>query len=132
MPKEDLSKLNEKQLRQLSGSRMRLARQRKNMFMREVREQMARRGIVWAFESRVAGYENGDNAMTAYTARMLGEILDVSPAWLLCVEDALPFDADTIDTVRRFNEAPPDVREMISKMLSMRSASLTPSPKGRQ
>lgn len=114
---KSLDDLSDSELRAVGGSRLKHARLSKGMLLRDVVDRMAK---VWPnveHVSRLQSYESGARMMSIQTARHLGRALDVSAAWLLCVDDTIGIDDEQLEILRLYIQAPDAVRKLVSRML---------------
>jgi transcriptional regulator with XRE-family HTH domain len=114
-----LSQLNERELRRVAGQRVREARERSGLRQIDVVMKMSKYGVFRKHPSWLNGYEDGSHNFTIYTARALGEILNTSAAYLLCVDDTLAYDDEQLELLRAIQLAPPDTIAIVKKMLGV-------------
>lgn len=97
------------------GARLRMARQlRGYRTLREFAQATSGRYT----ETRLGNYETGFRAFPAPVAQDLGKLLDVSPAWLLCLDDErYALSPEESDLVRCYRQADAQGREIIRKVI---------------
>jgi transcriptional regulator with XRE-family HTH domain len=114
-----LSQLNERELRRVAGQRVKEARERCGLRQIDVVMKMSKYGVFRKNPSWLSSYEDGSHNFTIYTARALGEILNTSAAYLLCVDDTLAYDDEQLELLRAIQLSPPDTIAIVRKLLGV-------------
>lgn len=107
---------NEADWKKNCGARLRKARQELQLDMKDVH---ARIGIPISTQS---SYERGVRALSVLGARELAECLNVSAAWLLCVEDTLGHSLEEQQWLLAMREAAPLARKTALDVLALRTS----------
>ena len=94
------------------GERLRYARHSKELSLGQLSELTGRA----LSKSRISNYEQGIRRMSIEVARGLAWALgNVSPAFLLCVDDPLTLTADEIDLLKTYRAADAKGQAMVRK-----------------
>ena len=108
----------------ISGSRLRLARELRGYAT--LKAFSAATGNRYS-ETRLNNYETGFRAILPNVAQDLGQILDCSPAWLLCLDEAREaLSPDESRLVARYRAAYEVGRQIISRV----AESIPENPEG--
>jgi len=116
-PSKPLNKMSEKELRKAQGQRLRNSRLQRGLLMKDLTNLMSKHWDNVENVSRLQGYENGTRKMPVTAARQLAEALNVSAAYLLCVDDTLGLSADDMLVLARYKELPDPIRDVVNQLL---------------
>lgn len=97
------------------GARLRKARRELQLDMKDIH---ARIGIPI---STLSSYERGARALSVPVARELAACLNISTAWLLCVEDTLGHTVEESQWLLAMREAAPVARKTALDVLALRT-----------
>lgn len=102
-------------LRRECGRRLRQARLAKQWRLQDLVDALPKGSI-----SGVAQYEQGHRAISIEVARRLATVLDVSAAWLVCMDDSLGLRPAERELVAHYRAAAPVARELAQLALGCR------------